>query len=100
MVAEFVSSGMRRSEFCKSRGLSFSTLDRHLKKWRWKRRRRPASSAGRLVKVELAARKSPPTQHEPSCGLAVVLSGDRRIEVQRDFDMNTFERLVNALERV
>jgi hypothetical protein len=23
---------MRRSEFCQSRGLSFSTLDRHLKK--------------------------------------------------------------------
>jgi hypothetical protein len=34
------SSGMRRSEFCQSRGLSFSTLDRHLKKRRWKRRRR------------------------------------------------------------
>jgi hypothetical protein len=31
LVAEFVSSGMRRSEFCQSRGLSFSTLDRHLK---------------------------------------------------------------------
>ena len=33
-MAEFVSSGMRRSEFCRSRGLSFSTLDRHLKKRR------------------------------------------------------------------
>jgi hypothetical protein len=43
LVSEFVSSGMRRSEFCRSRGLSFSTLDRHLKKRRWKRRRRPAS---------------------------------------------------------
>jgi DNA-binding transcriptional ArsR family regulator len=32
LVAEFVSSGMRRSEFCQSRGLSFSTLDRHLMK--------------------------------------------------------------------
>ena len=48
LVAEFVSSGMRRSEFCQSRGLSFSTLDRHLKKQRWKRRRKPISSAGRL----------------------------------------------------
>jgi hypothetical protein len=26
---------MQRSEFCQSRGLSFSTLDRHLKKRRW-----------------------------------------------------------------
>src|ERR1035438_2994476 len=101
LVAEFVSSGMRRSEFCQSRGLSFSTLDRHLKKRRWKRRsrpRRPTSSAGRLVPVELAARKSP-KQQEPSCGLAVVLPGGRRIEVHPDFDTSTFERLVVILER-
>ncbi len=89
---------MRRSEFCQSRGLSFSTLDRHLKKRRWKRRRRLVSSAGRLVAVELAARKSP-KQHEPSCGLAVVLPGGRRIEVHPDFDTSTFERVVGILER-
>lgn len=34
--------------------------------------RRPVSSAGRLEPVELAARKLP-TQHEPSCRLAVQL---------------------------
>jgi hypothetical protein len=98
LVAEFVSSGMRRSEFCQSRGLSFSTLDRHLKKLRWKRRHKPISSAGRLVPVELAARKSP-KQHEPSCGLAVVLSGGRRIEGHPDFDTSAFERLMSLLER-
>jgi hypothetical protein len=98
LVAEFVSSGMRRSEFCQSRGLSFSTLDRHLNKRRWKTRRRPVSSAGRLVPVELAARKSL-TPQEPVCGLAVVLPGGRRIEVHPDFDANTFERLVGILER-
>src|SRR5579864_8380212 len=58
LVAEFVSSGMRRREFCQSRGLSFSTLDRHLKKRRLKRRRKRISSAGRLVPVELAAVKT------------------------------------------
>jgi hypothetical protein len=99
LVAEFVSSGMRRTEFCRSRGLSFGTLNRHLKKQRWKRKSRKASSAGRLVPVDLAARKSP-MQHEPSCGLAVVLSGGCRIEVHPDFDTNTFERLVSVLERV
>jgi hypothetical protein len=97
LVAEFVSSGMRRSEFCQSRGLSFSTLDRHLKKRRWKRKSAPAD--GRLVPVELATRKSP-AERQASCGLAVVLSGGRRIEVQRDFDAHTFERLVSVLERV
>jgi hypothetical protein len=99
LVAEFVSSGMRRSEFCQSRGLSFSTLDRHLRKLRWKRRRKPISSAGRLVPVELAAKESP-THLAATCGLAVVLPGGRRIEVHPDFDTSTFERLVSALERM
>jgi hypothetical protein len=98
LVAEFVSSGMRRTEFCRSRGLSFGTLDRHLKKQRWRRKSRKASSAGRLVPVEFAARKLP-TQRKPSCGLTVVLSGGRRIEVHPDFDTNTLARLVSALER-
>jgi hypothetical protein len=99
LVAEFVSSGMRRSEFCQSRDLSFSTLDRHLKKLRWKRKRKPISSAGRLVPVELTARKSP-KQQEPSCGLAVVLPSGHRIEVHPNFDTSTFERVVSVLERV
>ena len=88
---------MRRSEFCRSRRLSFGRLNRHLKKQRSKKKSR-ASSSGRLVPVELAARKSP-TQHESSCGLAVVLPGGRRIEVQHDFDAYAFERLVGILER-
>jgi hypothetical protein len=71
LVAEFVSSGMRRSEFCRSRRLSFGTLNRHLKEQRWKRKSRVVSSASRLVPVELAARQSP-MQH---CELAVVLPG-------------------------
>ena len=98
LVAEFVGSGMRRTEFCRSQGLSFGTLDRHLKEQRWKRKNRRASSAGRLVPVELAAGKSP-ALHESSCELAVVLTGGHRIEVHPDFDTDTFERLVSALER-
>jgi hypothetical protein len=70
VVAQFVSSGMRRSEFCQSRGLRFSALDPHLKKLGWKKRRKPISSAARLVPVELDARKSP-TQQKASYGLAV-----------------------------
>jgi len=51
------------------------------------------------MKVELAAKKSP-TQHDATCGLAVVLLGGRRIEIRPDFDTSTFERLVSVLERV
>src|SRR5258708_33929141 len=93
LVSEFVSSGMRRSEFCQSRGLSFSTLDRHLKKLGWKRRRRPVSSAGRLGKVGLAAKQSA-THHDATCGRAFVLQGGRRIEVPPYFDTSTFRRRV------
>jgi len=100
LVAEFVNSGMRRSEFCRSRGLSYSTLDRHLKKRRWKRKTTKSAPAdGKFVAVELALRK-PLAEQQPSCGLAVVLPDGRRIEVQRDFDVHTFERLVSVLERV
>src|SRR5450759_2285090 len=99
LVAEFVSSGMRRSEFCRTRRLSFGTLNRHLKKRRWQKKSRASSSASRLVSVEVAARKSP-KQQEPSCGLAVVLSRGRRIEVHPEFDTYTCGRLVIAVERV
>ena len=98
LVTEFLSSGMRRSEFCRSRSLSLSTLSRHLKKQRWKRKSKAGSPADWLVPVELAARKSR-TQQEPSSGLAVVLSGGRRIEVHPNFDTNTLQRLVSTLER-
>ena len=100
LVAEFVNSGMRRSEFCRSRGLSYSTLDRHLKKRRWKRKTtKSAPAEGKFVAVELDLRKPLPVQQQ-SCGLTLVLPDGRRIEVQRDFDVHTFERLMNALGRV
>ncbi len=99
-MAEFVNSGMRRSEFCRSRGVSYSTLDRHLKKRGWKRKAtKSAPGDGKFVAVELALRK-PLAEQQPSCGLAVVLPDGRRIEVQRDFDVHTFERLMSALEGV
>jgi predicted transcriptional regulator len=100
LVAEFASSGMGRSEFCQSRGLSFSTLDRHLKKLKNQpvsRRRRTRSREGKLVRVELA--EAQPTRHPSGCSLTVVVPGGRRVEVQPGFDLPTLERLINALER-
>ena len=99
LVAEFVSSGLRQNEFCRRRGLSLSTLARHLKKRRWKRKRKSTRADCKLLGVELATGK-PVAESQSSCGLAVVLSGGRRIEVERNFDVPTFERLVNVLEQV
>lgn len=97
-MAEFVSSGMRRSEFCRRRGLSFGTLNRHLKKHRWKRKSKKASAVGQLVPVELATKKLV-AEHGSTAPLVVFLSGGHRIEVHPDFDTSTFERLVSVLER-
>jgi hypothetical protein len=85
------SSGMRRNEFCRSRGLSLSTLARHLKKRRWKRKRKNSRAECKLLGVELAAEKSA-EESKSTTGLALVLSGGCRIEVQRDVDLLTFER--------
>lgn len=98
-MSEFASSGMRQNEFCHSQGLSLSTLARHLKRRRWKKKRKSARADCKLLGVELATRKTV-AESVSSCGLAVVLSGGRRIEVERNFDGPTFERLVNVLEQV
>lgn len=94
-----MSGGMRQSEFCRSRGLSFSTLDRHLKKQRWQRKRKSDPRSSALVPVELSSRKVG-AESESIGRLAVVLPGGRKIEVHEGFDTPTFERLMSLLERV
>src|ERR1700681_247793 len=48
LVEEFISGGMKRSEFCRTRGLSPGTLQRHLKGGKQRARQIP-----RLVAEEL-----------------------------------------------
>jgi transposase-like protein len=92
LVAEYESSGLSRSEFCRERGLSLSTLSRYQK------RRARQASAGRhaLLAVEVSAREPGPTG--TGSALAVVLRGGRRIEVGRGFDTSALEQLVRVLE--
>jgi hypothetical protein len=99
LVAEFANCGMSRGEFCRTRGLSLSTLDRHLKRLGRQvpnRQKKPRSARGGLVQVELPAFQL--TQPPVSSGVALVLTGGRRIEVQRNFDMRTFEQLLRSME--
>ena len=96
MVAEFATSGMQASEFCRSRGISRSTLDRHLRK---QRAQDPGSRAGhRLLAVEVRAGSGSSAGN--SGGLVVALSSGRRIEVNPDFDAATLERLLMVLDKV
>jgi ATP-dependent helicase YprA (DUF1998 family) len=95
IVTEFASSGMQQIEFCRSRGISRSTLDRHLRK---QRSQKQASSGGNeLLAVQLTTARGNLPQN--SGGLVVVLPGGHRIEVSRGFDAGTLERLLSVLER-
>lgn len=96
LVAEFANSGIDASEFCRSRGLSRTTLYRYLKKCSSE----GSSTSGgmELLAVEVAGVKcsSALRDHE----LAVVLANGRRIEVHPGFEEATLARLVSVLERM
>jgi hypothetical protein len=88
---------MPQSEFCDSRGISRSTLDRHLKK---QRAQGQGSRAGnRLLAVEVRAASGSSAGYHDG-GLVVGLTNGRRIEVNRGFDAATLERLLTVLDKV
>ena len=95
-MAEYEASGLGRSAFCRKRGLSLSTLARY------RRRRKHAVAESAKGKRWLAVEVSGTVAgvgEERASGLAVVLSGGRRVEVGRSFDGDTLQRLLAVLER-
>ena len=95
LIAEYESSGLSRSEFCRGRGLGLSTLDRY----RTQQRRHAPTGRNALVAVEVSGR-APVSGAAAGSALAVVLRGGRRIEVGRGFDTSALEQLVRVLEGV
>src|SRR4029077_11357025 len=89
LVQEFISGGMKRSEFCRSRGLSPGTLRLHLGGGKQGARQTP-----RLVAVEL---EQMPAQKANA--IEVVLDRGRRVEVRPGFDATTLQALIAVLER-
>ena len=95
VVAEYEASGLSRIEFCRQRGLCFSTLTRYLKR----RGESQGEAAGlNLIAVELCG-ASAGAAKEADSGLALSLAGGRRIEVARGFDASTLVQLLGLLER-
>jgi hypothetical protein len=97
LVREFVDSGLRQNEFCRSRGIALNTLKRYLK-----RHGEPGNAScdfSGLVAVELAA-VNPARRQAGESGLAVVVGASRRIEVDAGFDAPTLARLIAVLERL
>ena len=89
LVEEFISGGMKRSDFCRSKGLSLGTLRRHLEGGKQGARQTP-----RLVAVELGEKAVQKTN-----AIEVVLGRGRRVEVRPGFDATTLQALIAVLER-
>ena len=89
LVEEFISGGMKRSEFCRSRGLSPGTLRRHLEGGK-----RGARQTPRLVAVELEQKAA-----QKANAIEVVLARGRRVEGRPGFDAMTLQALIAVLER-
>jgi hypothetical protein len=91
LVVEYEARLMSQAEFCQKHGLALSTLARY------QRRRVQGQDAGagpsRWLAVELSG-----AHPAGASGLAVVLTGGRRIEVGRGFDAQTLQQLVSLLE--
>lgn len=95
MVAEYGCSGITQKEFCLSRGIALSTLQRYLHNGRTKQK---ASAKSRLVAVEVASRGGL-REPEAGCGLVLMWTGGCKLEVHRGFDEVTLQRLLDVLER-
>ena len=89
LVEEFVSGGMKCSEFCRTRGLAPGTLRRHLQGGKQGARQTP-----RLVAVELEQKAA-----QKANAIEVVLGQGRRVEVRPGFDAPTLQTLIAVLER-
>ena len=90
LVEEFISGGMKRSEFCRMRRLTPGTLRRHLKGGKQKAKQTP-----RLVAVELEQKAA-----QKANAIEVVLARGRRVEVRPGFDVTTLQAVIAVLERV
>lgn len=95
IAAQFAESGLSRSEFCRRHGLSLNTLNCHLQRMSTSK----ATPSDGLVAVELVGSKLS-NDGRGDCGVAVVLSRGRRIEVRAGFDAFTLQRVIALLENM
>jgi hypothetical protein len=98
VVAEFRTSGLRQSEFCRIHGMTHGTLQRGPR-----RERIVSGSQGavkRLVAVEVSGGDELDRRRlqKDRSGLEVILAEGRRIELSRDFDAVALRRAVEVLE--
>ena len=95
LVAAYEASGLKRQEFCERNDVTLTTLSRYVTRHR--RQRAEEKEPGKPVPQFVAVEVVEPARQNAG-GLVVVLGSGRRIEVKRDFDANTLQMLVRALE--
>ena len=99
-MSEFERSGLRRKEFCATRGLSVHTLDV------WRRRIARPGLREEIVPVEIVADRAVSVPAMPAANVArtgqfrVVLARGISIEVEPGFDAAELRRLVAVLDSV
>jgi transcriptional regulator with XRE-family HTH domain len=91
LAAECEQSGLSQREFCEQRGVPLKTLVRYLARYR--REQRGKNQTLQWVAVEVGSKRGDAAE------LSIVLTGGRRIEVNRGFDVETLRRVVVALEQ-
>ncbi len=94
LVAEYEASGLSCVEFCRRQGLSLATLARYRKR----RAQGEVVPGQHWVAVEVRGTDAA-LEGGGRSGLAVMLTGGRRIEVGRGFDAPTLLQLLSVLER-
>lgn len=97
LVAEFEASGLMREAFCRQRGLAVGTLDKYRQRVRggWR------SVAGAMLPVEVIGSSVQSASRDSGLDSVLVVESrsGRRIEVRREFDAGTLERLLTVLDR-
>lgn len=91
LAAEYEASGLNREAFCQERDVPLKTLCRYVTRYR--RQKASTVQSPHFVQVEVTAPAG------VSSALTVLLSGGRRIEVNRGFDVGTLRQVVSALEQ-
>jgi hypothetical protein len=91
LAAEYEASGLSREAFCQQKDMPVKTLARYVTRYR--KQEAGGGEQQRWIAVEVAG--------QPGHGgeLSVLLSGGRRIEVKRGFDVGTLRQLVAVLEQ-
>lgn len=96
LVAEYESSGLSPTEFCRQKGMNRMTLQAY----QLRQQEAPGETAGRKrwLAVEVSGGNSAEVGGGAS-GLAVLLPGGCRVEISREFDADSLKRLLDVVGR-